>query len=210
MNVMVYIYSWRSTYSPGEGSVPCILQRHSRSTFPTQGLFCHSHVLGVNFMLSLTWPALVEAFQPRGASGYVVPLNSAGPLFVTTKPISHVVVPCDYIRDCSAGSMFHFMPASANLLTLCLVDMRLRACSLGFMHTSSTRDEEPYARRARYGFQGWQQRAWQVLFGQAPLEYQQAHSNARRSASATTLPFGEYAERLSSVAGEKEVQRVVR
>ncbi|KAI6812207.1 putative MFS myo-inositol transporter [Hortaea werneckii] len=68
-NVATAIFLFMATYSPGEGPVPFT---YSAEAFPLYirdvGMsFATATCWGFNFILSLTWPALVEAFTPTGA-----------------------------------------------------------------------------------------------------------------------------------------------
>jgi hypothetical protein len=67
-------------YSPGEGPVPFT---YSAEAFPLHlrdvGMsFATATCWGFNFILSLTWPALVEAFTPQGAFGWYAAWNFFG------------------------------------------------------------------------------------------------------------------------------------
>lgn len=62
------IYLFMVVYSPGEGPVPFT---YSAEAFPLYvreyGMaFATATTWGFNFILSLTWPALVKAFTPQG------------------------------------------------------------------------------------------------------------------------------------------------
>jgi hypothetical protein len=69
-----------AVYSPGEGPVPFT---YSAEAFPLHlrdvGMsFATAVCWGFNFILSLTWPALVEAFSPQGAFGWYAAWNFFG------------------------------------------------------------------------------------------------------------------------------------
>jgi len=71
------IYMFMVIYSPGEGPVPFT---YSAEAFPLYirdiGMsFATATCWGFNFILSLTWPALVRAFQPQGAFGFYAAWN---------------------------------------------------------------------------------------------------------------------------------------
>ena len=71
------IFLFMMVYSPGEGPVPFT---YSAEAFPLYirdiGMsFATATCWGFNFILSLTWPALVEAFTPQGAFGYYAAWN---------------------------------------------------------------------------------------------------------------------------------------
>ncbi|KEF60864.1 uncharacterized protein A1O9_02426 [Exophiala aquamarina CBS 119918] len=66
------IYMFMVIYSPGEGPVPFT---YSAEAFPLYirdvGMsFATATCWGFNFILSLTWPALVRAFRPQGAFAF--------------------------------------------------------------------------------------------------------------------------------------------
>lgn len=71
------IYLFMVVYSPGEGPVPFT---YSAEAFPLYirdvGMsFAIAMTWGFNFILSLTWPALVEAFTPQGAFSWYAGWN---------------------------------------------------------------------------------------------------------------------------------------
>nr|POF15347.1 d-xylose-proton symporter [Quercus suber] len=68
-SIAAAIYMFMAVYSPGEGPVPFT---YSAEAFPLYirdvGMsFATATTWGFNFILSLTWPPLVEAFTPTGA-----------------------------------------------------------------------------------------------------------------------------------------------
>ncbi|KAL8916574.1 MAG: hypothetical protein Q9208_008445 [Pyrenodesmia sp. 3 TL-2023] len=74
------IYLFMVVYSPGEGPVPFT---YSAEAFPLYireyGMaFATATTWGFNFILSLTWPALEEAFTPTGAFGFYAAWNLFG------------------------------------------------------------------------------------------------------------------------------------
>lgn len=74
------IYLFMVVYSPGEGPVPFT---YSAEAFPLYvreyGMaFATATTWGFNFILSLTWPALVKAFTPQGAFGWYAAWNFFG------------------------------------------------------------------------------------------------------------------------------------
>lgn len=74
------IYLFMAVYSPGEGPVPFA---YSAEAFPLYirdvGMsFSTSVCWGFNFILSLTWPALVQAFKPQGAFSWYAVWNFIG------------------------------------------------------------------------------------------------------------------------------------
>lgn len=74
------IYLFVVVYSPGEGPVPFT---YSAEAFPLYvreyGMaFATATTWGFNFILSLTWPALVKAFTPQGAFGWYAAWNFIG------------------------------------------------------------------------------------------------------------------------------------
>jgi sugar porter (SP) family MFS transporter len=74
------IFLFMAVYSPGEGPVPFT---YSAEAFPiyirdTGMSFATATCWGFNFILSLTWPALLEAFGPQGAFGYYAAWNLFG------------------------------------------------------------------------------------------------------------------------------------
>ncbi|KAL1623784.1 hypothetical protein SLS54_004245 [Diplodia seriata] len=78
--VAAAIFLFMVVYSPGEGPVPFT---YSAEAFPlyirdTGMSFATATTWGFNFILSLTWPALVEAFQPQGAFGWYAGWNFVG------------------------------------------------------------------------------------------------------------------------------------
>lgn len=78
--VAVGIYVFMAVYSPGEGPVPFT---YSAEAFPlhirdTGMSFATAVCWGFNFILSLTWPALVEAFTPQGAFSWYAAWNLFG------------------------------------------------------------------------------------------------------------------------------------
>ncbi|KAI1906800.1 hypothetical protein LOZ12_000944 [Ophidiomyces ophidiicola] len=77
------IYLFMIVYSPGEGPVPFT---YSAEAFPLYirdiGMsFATATTWGFNFIISLTWPALVESFKPQGAFGWYAAWNIFGWLF---------------------------------------------------------------------------------------------------------------------------------
>ena len=73
------IYLFMVIYSPGEGPVPFT---YSAEAFPLYirdvGMsFATATCWGFNFILSLTWPALVRAFRPQGAFAWYACWNFA-------------------------------------------------------------------------------------------------------------------------------------
>ncbi|KAJ4375227.1 hypothetical protein N0V83_002313 [Neocucurbitaria cava] len=79
-SIAAAIYSFMVVYSPGEGPVPFT---YSAEAFPLHlrdlGMsFATATCWGFNFILSLTWPALVEAFTPQGAFGWYAAWNIFG------------------------------------------------------------------------------------------------------------------------------------
>lgn len=78
--VATAIFLFMMVYSPGEGPVPFT---YSAEAFPlyirdTGMSFATATTWGFNFILSLTWPALVEAFDPQGAFGWYAAWNFFG------------------------------------------------------------------------------------------------------------------------------------
>lgn len=78
--VATAIFLFMIVYSPGEGPVPFT---YSAEAFPlyirdTGMSFATATTWGFNFILSLTWPALVEAFKPQGAFGWYAGWNFLG------------------------------------------------------------------------------------------------------------------------------------
>ncbi|KAL2062870.1 hypothetical protein VTL71DRAFT_5942 [Oculimacula yallundae] len=74
------IYLFMVVYSPGEGPVPFT---YSAEAFPLYireiGMaFATATTWGFNFILSLTWPALVQAFTEQGAFGWYAAWNFIG------------------------------------------------------------------------------------------------------------------------------------
>ncbi|VVT44594.1 uncharacterized protein SAPINGB_P000468 [Magnusiomyces paraingens] len=74
------IYLYAIFYSPGMGPVPFT---YSAEAFPLHvrdvGMSMATITLwGFNFLLSLTWPALLKAFKPQGAFGYYAAWNVIG------------------------------------------------------------------------------------------------------------------------------------
>ncbi|KAH6665393.1 sugar transporter family protein [Halenospora varia] len=74
------IYLFMVVYSPGEGPVPFT---YSAEAFPLYvreyGMaFATATTWGFNFILSLTWPALVKAFTPQGAFSWYAAWNFFG------------------------------------------------------------------------------------------------------------------------------------
>lgn len=74
------IYLFMVVYSPGEGPVPFT---YSAEAFPLYireyGMaFATATTWGFNFIISLTWPALVDAFTTPGAFAYYAAFNFAG------------------------------------------------------------------------------------------------------------------------------------
>ncbi|PLN74730.1 putative MFS myo-inositol transporter [Aspergillus taichungensis] len=77
------IYLFMIVYSPGEGPVPFT---YSAEAFPLYirdiGMsFATATTWGFNFIISLTWPALVKAFTPQGAFGWYAAWNFVGWIF---------------------------------------------------------------------------------------------------------------------------------
>ncbi|KAL8975235.1 MAG: hypothetical protein Q9197_000538 [Variospora fuerteventurae] len=77
------IYLFMVVYSPGEGPVPFT---YSAEAFPLYireyGMaFATATTWGFNFILSLTWPALEEAFTTTGAFGWYAGWNFFGWVF---------------------------------------------------------------------------------------------------------------------------------
>ncbi|KAK6907924.1 hypothetical protein I203_101925 [Kwoniella mangroviensis CBS 8507] len=71
------IYLFMAAYSPGEGPVPFT---YSAEAFPlyirdTGMSFATATCWGFNFILSFTWPALVDAFTPQGAFSWYAAWN---------------------------------------------------------------------------------------------------------------------------------------
>ncbi|KAK9461966.1 uncharacterized protein V1516DRAFT_673407 [Lipomyces oligophaga] len=78
--VALGIYLFGMVYSPGEGPVPFT---YSAEAFPLYirdlGMsFATATCWFFNFILSLTWPALQEAFTPQGAFGWYAAWNMVG------------------------------------------------------------------------------------------------------------------------------------
>ncbi|KAH9886117.1 hypothetical protein F4778DRAFT_759067 [Xylariomycetidae sp. FL2044] len=78
--VTVGIFLFMMVYSPGEGPVPFT---YSAEAFPlyirdTGMSFATATCWGFNFIISLTWPALVKAFEPQGAFGWYAAWNIFG------------------------------------------------------------------------------------------------------------------------------------
>lgn len=74
------IFLFMAVYSPGEGPVPFT---YSAEAFPIYirdlGMASATAVCwGFNFILSLTWPALQDAFGPQGAFGWYAGWNIFG------------------------------------------------------------------------------------------------------------------------------------
>ena len=74
------IFLFMAAYSPSEGPVPFT---YSAEAFPiyirdTGMSFATATCWGFNFILSLTWPALLRAFGPTGAFGYYAAWNMFG------------------------------------------------------------------------------------------------------------------------------------
>jgi hypothetical protein len=82
-SIAAAIYTFMAVYSPGEGPVPFT---YSAEAFPLYirdiGMsFATATTWGFNFILSLTWPALVEAFTPTGAFCWYAAWNIFGWVF---------------------------------------------------------------------------------------------------------------------------------
>ncbi|KXS96288.1 hypothetical protein AC578_3875 [Pseudocercospora eumusae] len=82
-SIAASIYLFMVVYSPGEGPVPFT---YSAEAFPLYirdiGMsFATATTWGFNFILSLTWPALVQAFTPTGAFGWYAAWNLFGWVF---------------------------------------------------------------------------------------------------------------------------------
>jgi MFS family permease len=72
------IYLFMAVYSPGEGPVPFT---YSAEAFPlyirdTGMSFATATCWGFNFIISFTWPGLLQAFTPQGAFGWWVTILS--------------------------------------------------------------------------------------------------------------------------------------
>ncbi|KAF2819656.1 plastidic glucose transporter 4 [Ophiobolus disseminans] len=79
-SIAAAIYVFMAVYSPGEGPVPFT---YSAEAFPLHlrdvGMsFATATCWGFNFILSLTWPALVDAFSEQGAFGWYAAWNFFG------------------------------------------------------------------------------------------------------------------------------------
>jgi MFS family permease len=79
-SIAAAIYTFMAVYSPGEGPVPFT---YSAEAFPLHlrdvGMsFATATCWGFNFILSLTWPALVAAFGEQGAFGWYAAWNFFG------------------------------------------------------------------------------------------------------------------------------------
>ncbi|KAF1834829.1 plastidic glucose transporter 4 [Decorospora gaudefroyi] len=79
-SIAAAIYTFMAVYSPGEGPVPFT---YSAEAFPLHlrdvGMsFATATCWGFNFILSLTWPALVDAFTPTGAFSWYAAFNFFG------------------------------------------------------------------------------------------------------------------------------------
>lgn len=79
-SIAAAIYTFMAVYSPGEGPVPFT---YSAEAFPLHlrdvGMsFATATCWGFNFILSLTWPALVDAFTPQGAFAWYAAWNFFG------------------------------------------------------------------------------------------------------------------------------------
>jgi sugar porter (SP) family MFS transporter len=79
-SVAAAIYTFMAVYSPGEGPVPFT---YSAEAFPLHlrdiGMsFATATCWGFNFILSLTWPALRDAFTPTGAFCWYAAWNFFG------------------------------------------------------------------------------------------------------------------------------------
>ncbi|KAF1361692.1 MFS general substrate transporter [Lizonia empirigonia] len=79
-SIAAAIYTFMAVYSPSEGPVPFT---YAAEAFPLHlrdlGMsFATATCWGFNFILSLTWPALVEAFTPPDAFGWYAAWNFAG------------------------------------------------------------------------------------------------------------------------------------
>jgi sugar porter (SP) family MFS transporter len=77
------IFMFMAAYSPTEGPVPFT---YSAEAFPTYirdtGMsFATATCWGFNFILSLTFPALLQSFGPQGAFGYYAAWNIFGLIF---------------------------------------------------------------------------------------------------------------------------------
>ncbi|OAK94798.1 plastidic glucose transporter 4 [Phaeosphaeriaceae sp. SRC1lsM3a] len=79
-SIAAAIFTFMAVYSPGEGPVPFT---YSAEAFPLHlrdvGMsFATAVCWGFNFILSLTWPALVAAFTEQGAFGWYAGWNFFG------------------------------------------------------------------------------------------------------------------------------------
>jgi hypothetical protein len=79
-SITASIYVFMAVYSPGEGPVQFT---YSAEAFPLHlrdvGMsFATATCWGFNFILSLTWPALVQAFTEQGAFGWYAAWNFFG------------------------------------------------------------------------------------------------------------------------------------
>jgi hypothetical protein len=77
------IYLFMAVYSPGEGPVPFT---YSAEAFPlyirdTGMSFATATCWGFNFIISFTWPALLDAFGPTGAFGWYAAWNAAATVY---------------------------------------------------------------------------------------------------------------------------------
>ncbi|KAK2759844.1 hypothetical protein FQN54_002578 [Arachnomyces sp. PD_36] len=77
------IYLFMIVYSPGEGPVPFT---YSAEAFPLYirdiGMsFATATTWGFNFIISLTWPAMMKAFKPQGAFAWYAAWNLFGWVF---------------------------------------------------------------------------------------------------------------------------------
>lgn len=105
-NVATAIFLFMATYSPGEGPVPFT---YSAEAFPLYirdvGMsFATATCWGFNFILSLTWPALVEAFTPTGAFCWYAGWNLFGWVY------------CYFFLPETVSHLFPFCPQKFNAL----------------------------------------------------------------------------------------------
>lgn len=79
-SIAAAIYTFMAVYSPGEGPVPFTYSAEAFSLHLRDvGMsFATATCWGFNFILSLTWPALVAAFTPQGAFGWYAAWNFFG------------------------------------------------------------------------------------------------------------------------------------
>lgn len=152
------IYLFGMVYSPGEGPVPFTYSAEAYPLYirPLGMSLATATTWFFNFVLSVTWPSLLQAFKPQGAFGWYAGWNIIGFFLVSTAlfpqgnmytwvSLSLWADLCQYYRSfssCQRPRKRHLKSWMRSLMCLCecTPNMDVSGCKATFSFVSDPED----------------------------------------------------------------------